>query len=194
MGILPSKLSGQMENENYPDWRKFLRQSALAGGMILLLYANLQACSSAFNKKNQPSWSCPDGSADDIGEVDAENVLKAFDESDILIHGSEPFIEREKCLRAWVIKTWKSFGIFGTTIQWMNSGLKELLNKASFIYTRETASLKVLDSEVIIGQQISFAPDATFYLNNLRENRAVRKWPTRSTSWMNYYSLPCRMM
>lgn len=125
-------------------------------------------------RKNFPDVQIIYGSVNDNDEADAEDVLKAFDESDIMVHGSGPSVVGERRLRAWVNKTGKPFGIFGTTIQWINPDLKELLNKASFIYTRETASLEVLKEAGIRGTHVSFAPDATFYLNILDEERAIR--------------------
>ncbi len=217
-----------MENKTYWGRRKFLCQSAMAGGMMLLPSAIMQACSGR-GAKHKPTilivsgwqdvnigdiahtpgllnilqkylpgsrlilWKMshnekvgqmmarnfPDvqiiyGSADDSGGVDSEDVMKAFHESDIMIHGSGPSVVGERCLRAWVKTSGKPYGIFGTTIQYINEGLKELLNKASFIYTRETASLEVLKASGISGQHISFAPDATFYLSILDEEKAAR--------------------
>ncbi|MCK5463301.1 MAG: polysaccharide pyruvyl transferase family protein, partial [Bacteroidales bacterium] len=217
-----------MESKTYPGRRKFLHQTALAGGMMLLPSAILQACSGTGKKgkptilivsgwqdvnigdiahtpgllnilqKNLPGcrlilWKMshsdevgrmlktnfPDvqiiyGGVNENDEADTEDVLKAFDESDIMVHGSGPSVVGEKRLKAWMKTTGKSFGIFGTTIQWINEGLKELLEEASFIYTRETASLKILEAEGISGSHVSFAPDATFYLNILDEERAAR--------------------
>jgi hypothetical protein len=215
-----------MENNTGFGRRKFIHQTAFAGGMMLLPSAILQACSGTGKKqkptillvsgwqdinigdiahtpgllnilqKYLPGWrlilwkmshseevgqmlkrNFPDvqiiyGSVNKNGEIEAENVLKAFDESDIMVHGSGPHVV-ERCLRAWVNKTGKPFGIFGTTIQSVSEELKELLPEANFIYTRETESMKVLESEDITGAHISFAPDATFYLNILDEERAA---------------------
>jgi hypothetical protein len=112
------------------------------------------------------------GRVNEDHEVDSEDVLNAFEESDILVHGSGPSVVGEKCLRSWVEKTGKPFGIFGTTIQSVNEELRELLLKASFIYTRETASLQVLARAGVTGSAVSFAPDATFFLNILDEQKA----------------------
>jgi hypothetical protein len=216
-----------MENKTYPGRRKFMHQSALVGGMMMLPSAILQACSGTQKKqkptilivsgwqdvnigdiahtpgllnilqkylpgsrlilwkmshsekvgqmlvRNFPNVQIIYGSADENGGFDSEDVMKAFDESDIMVHGSGPSVVGERCLRAWVKNTGKPFGIFGTTIQWINEGLKELLNKASFIYTRETASLDILQANGISGHQIFFAPDATFYLSILDEEKAT---------------------
>jgi len=217
-----------MENSSYKGRRKFLRQAALAGGMMWLPPAIMQACS-GYGKKGRPTililsgwqdvnigdiahtpgllnilqeylpgsrlilWKMshneqvgrmlsadfPDvqiiyGGLNENDEAETEDVLKAFDESDIMVHGSGPSVVGEKYLRAWVKATGKPFGIFGTTIQRVSADLKELLNKANFIFTRETASLKVLENEGISSQQMAFAPDATFYLNILDEERAIQ--------------------
>lgn len=114
------------------------------------------------------------GSVDENDEVVTEEVLDTIHDSDILVHGSGPSVVGEKYLRAWVKKSDKPFGIFGTTIQSVNPRLKQLLDKASFIYTRETASLDVLDAAGLSGQHITFAPDATFYLHIKDEQRAIR--------------------
>ena len=124
-------------------------------------------------KANFPDVQIVYGGVNENDEVDDEDVMRAFNESDIMVHGSGPSVVGEKRLRAWMITTGKPFGIFGTTIQWINEGLKELLEEASFIYTRETASLKILEAEGISGSHVSFAPDATFYLNILDEERAA---------------------
>ena len=105
------------------------------------------------------------GSVDASKNVDNPEVYEAFKESDILVHGSGPLVVGQTNLEAWAKHTDKPFGIFGVTIQEINEKLKELLQKASFIYTRETASIDVLSKAGLTGSHISFAPDATFYLN-----------------------------
>ncbi|GAA4315219.1 polysaccharide pyruvyl transferase family protein [Compostibacter hankyongensis] len=105
------------------------------------------------------------GNVDADKNVDNPEVMEAFRDADIMIHGSGPSVVGKTNLEAWAKHTAKPFGIFGTTIQNINDSLKTLLEKASFIYTRETASLKVLKTAGITGRHISFAPDATFYMD-----------------------------
>ena len=104
--------------------------------------------------------------------VDNAEITKAFKEADIMIHGSGPGVVGRVNLQAWMKYSDKPFGIFGTTIQSVNEELKAVLEKALFIYTRETASLKVLKSEGLTGDHISFAPDATFFMDIHNEAKA----------------------
>ena len=112
------------------------------------------------------------GQVDADHHVDNKAVLKAFKKADIMIHGSGPSVVGRTNLEAWVKHTDKPFGIFGTTIQNVDADLQALLKKALFIYTRETASLEVLKEAGIAGENVSFAPDATFFLNLRDEQKA----------------------
>ena len=89
-----------------------------------------------------------------------------------MVHGSGPSVVGQSNLEAWVKNTQKPFGIFGTTIQHVSDSLKTLLQKASFLFTRETASLKVLEKEGLKGRNIAFAPDATFYMDIRNDQKA----------------------
>ncbi|WP_221391315.1 polysaccharide pyruvyl transferase family protein [Dyadobacter sp. NIV53] len=94
----------------------------------------------------------------------SEAVREAFQEADFFIHGSGPAVLAADYLQAWAAQTTKPFGIFGVTIQEINPELKSILQKATFIFTRETASIAVLKKNGIEGEFIRFAPDATFAL------------------------------
>jgi polysaccharide pyruvyl transferase WcaK-like protein len=101
-----------------------------------------------------------------------DSLKQAFDEADLFIHGSGPSVVAADWLRCWHKNTGKKFGIFGVTIQNVDEKLKELLQEASFIFTRETASIDVLRKSGIAGDHISFAPDATFCLSVHDESKA----------------------
>lgn len=93
-----------------------------------------------------------------------EEVKRAFQEADFFLHGSGPSVVAADYLQAWHKQTQKPFGIFGVTTQDVSPTLKELLQHASFIFTRETASIQKLKEAGIQGPHIAFAPDATFVL------------------------------
>ncbi|WP_201301009.1 polysaccharide pyruvyl transferase family protein [Sunxiuqinia indica] len=123
--------------------------------------------------RNFPNVKVIYGNVDDDKKVTSVEVLDAFKESDIMIHGSGPSVQGQKNLEAWLAATGKPFGIFGVTIQSVGKSLKELLSKASFIYTRETASLEVLSESGISGEHVSFVPDATFFMEIRDDQRAA---------------------
>jgi polysaccharide pyruvyl transferase WcaK-like protein len=112
------------------------------------------------------------GSVGQDKTVTDPEILKAFDEADMMVHGSGPSVVGIDHLIAWHTQTGKPFGIFGTTIQTVNEQLTLILQKASFIYTRETASISVLKKAGIGGMPILFTPDATFMLNIRNDRKA----------------------
>lgn len=123
--------------------------------------------------KYYPDMQILKGNINENAEVDNPLIYQAFDKSDLMIHGSGPYVVGQPHIESWLKYTeGKPFGIFGTTIENMNDKLKELLLNASFIYTRETASLTVLQEHGLSGEHISFAPDATFYLNLRDDEKA----------------------
>jgi len=118
------------------------------------------------------------GNVDEQRNVDSEDVRAAFEEADIMVHGSGPSV-RYKHLEAWMKHTNKPFGILGTTIGDKREGLpkelQEVLKKAAFVYTRETESLKVLEEAGISGEKFGFAPDATFFMD-IRDDEKANKF------------------
>lgn len=124
--------------------------------------------------KNYPAVEILFGGVDSEKNPTNKEVVEAMEKADIMIHGSGPSVVGRTNLEAWVKHTTKPFGIFGTTIQHINADLQALLKKSAFIYTRETASLEVLKASGIEGKNISFAPDATFFLNMQDESRAEK--------------------
>ncbi len=119
----------------------------------------------ALISRNFPKVKIIHGNVDQQFKVDSPDVLDAFETANIMVHGSGPYVVGRSNLEAWAKYSSKPFGIFGTTIDNIDDDLLNLLSKASFIYTRETKSLEVLKEKGFSGDHISFAPDATFYLN-----------------------------
>jgi len=115
------------------------------------------------------------GNVNEQKEVDSPELLKAFKECDILLHGSGPLLVAADHLAAWLKITGKPFGIFGVTLQNPNEYHQELLKKAAFIYTRETHSIGHLKKAGIEGEHVGFAPDATFFLN-IRDDKKAEEF------------------
>ena len=123
-------------------------------------------------KKNFPRIEIVHSSVKDK-VIQAEEVLQAVEQADIFIHGSGPSVVATDCLEGWITATDKPFGIFGVTIQDISERLKQVLEKASFIFTRETASIDVLKKKGFTGDHILFAPDATFDLDIWDDDKAL---------------------
>jgi polysaccharide pyruvyl transferase WcaK-like protein len=104
------------------------------------------------------------GPLNHLGMPESDEVLKTFRSADFLLHGSGPGIVGQAKMEAWRAVTGKPYGIFGVTVGSVWPELKDLLNEAAFIFTRETASLKVLQKAGITKPVTGFAPDATFFM------------------------------
>ncbi len=104
----------------------------------------------------------------------SDDLKSAFKEADFFIHGSGPSVVAADYLDAWYQQTKKPFGIFGVTIQTIDPALKEILKNASFIFTRETASIQKLEEVGLKSKYIAFAPDATFALDIHDDNLAKK--------------------
>lgn len=125
-------------------------------------------------RKYYPKVKIIHGKADDQSIAENPEISKAFEEADIMIHGSGPYVVAQQHLEAWIKHTnGKPFGIFGVTIEKVDDKLKNLLSKAAFVYTRETQSLRLLESIGIAGKNILFAPDATFFLDIHDDKKAI---------------------
>lgn len=112
------------------------------------------------------------GKLDKDGNPVNEELKKLFADADFMLHGSGPGLVGLPMLSFWSNHTRKPFGFFGVTIAGVSDEQKAFLNKASFIYTRETASLQILKQAGVSCKYIDFAPDATFALHIQNKEKA----------------------
>jgi len=112
------------------------------------------------------------GSVNKNKDVDNPEVIEAFKKADVMIHGSGPSLVGADNLASWMKHTTKPFGVFGTTLEKPGKYHQEILQKASFIYTRETKSIEDLKKVNIVGNHIQFAPDATFFIHIHNDEKA----------------------
>ena len=124
--------------------------------------------------KNFPKVQIIYGGVDAEKNVTNPEIMEAFKEADIMIHGSGPGLVGGDNLASWIKHTSKPFGVFGTTLQSPSEYHVGILKKASFIFTRETNSIEHLKKAGISGNHIAFAPDATFFLNIQDKEKADR--------------------
>ncbi|MGL4594292.1 MAG: polysaccharide pyruvyl transferase family protein [Thermoguttaceae bacterium] len=146
----------QVLKTHFPDVRVILWKSSMndqkspAVEMIRSYYPDVDIVRGSVNRTDMT--------------LKGDDLLAAVAEADIFLHGSGPSVVRWDALAAWMNTTAKPFGIFGTTIGSVSESLKSVLNKASFIFTRETDSIEVLKKAGFDDERIRFVPDATFGL------------------------------
>lgn len=115
--------------------------------------------------KNFPKVKIIYGAVDSNKEVENPEIMDAFTKADLMVHGSGPLLVGADNLASWMKHTTKPFGVYGTTLENPNKYHQEILQKAAFIYTRETKSIEHLKKVGITGNHVQFAPDATFFMN-----------------------------
>lgn len=121
-------------------------------------------------------WSSPEPREED------PTVEQALREADLMIHGSSAGFGGQRELQQWRDRTGKPYGAYGVTIgsaigsiatePRVPEALHQLLDGASFVFTRETRSLEVARAIGLRGPHLDFAPDGTFALD-LRNDAAA---------------------
>ena len=124
-----------------------------------------------------PALKIVNGKTDEQGQPDTDELQAVFQEADFMLHGSGPSVVGWQGLDSWSETTGKPYGIYGVTIarrpdQDVDDSLAKILKNASFVYTRETHSLKNISKWGLAKEKIGFAPDATFAMNLLDESKA----------------------
>lgn len=117
-----------------------------------------------------------------IVETDNE-VAAAFQQADFLLHGSGPSLVGRNNIKTWVEQTGKPFGIYGITFPgiYEAKGVQvkprpldvELLNKASFVYFRDSFSLEFAKEAGIKSPVMEFAPEGSFATDLQNDQAAI---------------------
>jgi len=115
--------------------------------------------------KNFPKVKIIYGSVNKDKDVENPEIMEAFQKADVMIHGSGPSLVGGDNLASWMKHTTKPFGVYGTTLENPSQYHQSILQKAAFIYTRETKSIEHLKKVGISGEHVQFAPDATFFMH-----------------------------
>lgn len=136
-------------------WKK--SESVTADNLILRFYPNVKVVNGQLDKEFAPT---------------TQEVREAFQSADILIHGSGSGFVAADFVEAWHKQTKKPYGIFGASILQITPSNKILLQNASFIFTRETASIEILRKAGLEGAHIALGPDATFDLEIKNDKKA----------------------
>jgi polysaccharide pyruvyl transferase WcaK-like protein len=119
-----------------------------------------------------------------VSIVQAEqDIEKAFAEADLFVHGSGPSLVGRQNIVRWIEKTGKPFGIYGITfpgryvardVELTAAPLDvELLNKAAFVFFRDSVSLAFAKETGITCPIMEFGPDGTFAVDVQNEDAAI---------------------
>ncbi len=119
-----------------------------------------------------PKLKIVNGKTNEQGQPNTTELKNVFRDADFMLHGSGPSVVGRQGLVSWSKITEKPYGIYGVTVQYIDDDLAELLKDSSFVYTRETHSLKNLAERGLSKEKIGFAPDSTFAMNLLDKDKA----------------------
>lgn len=106
-----------------------------------------------------------------IAKTEAEQT-RAIEECDFCLHGSGSGLPGQRVMNRWR-QTKKPYGFGGVSPSDVDfRDQRDLLSQASFVFCRDTASLRVLQETKIQGPEMAFGPDATFVLD-LRDDASA---------------------
>ncbi len=115
----------------------------------------------------------------------AEELKRAFEESDFLLHGSGPSLVAEKDVRHWAEATGKPYGVYGITLPKRGSAATadvtdetfaktvELLSGARFVYFRDSKSLELAKASGCTSPTMEFGPDGAFACDLKEDGKAL---------------------
>lgn len=122
-----------------------------------------------------------------IAKPRSEELKRAFQECDFLLHGSGASIVAERDLERWREETGKPYGIYGITFPMKKSSATtarneeamarsvEVLNHARFVFFRDRKSLELAKSLGASAPVMEFGPDGAFACD-LRDEPAADRF------------------
>jgi polysaccharide pyruvyl transferase WcaK-like protein len=112
-----------------------------------------------------------------INPNDKASLEKAFAECEFLLHSSGPWLVADQDVKKWVDETGKPFGVLGITLPKERATplVVSLLNKAKFVYFRDSVSLDVAKESGVKAPVMEFGPDAAFAVD-LRNDKAANEF------------------
>jgi len=111
------------------------------------------------------------------------SLEEAFEEADLMIHGSGAGLVARGDLARWREKTGKPYGVYGVTLgspigyqlvrhERFTREEIDILDGASFVFTRETQSLEAVCALGLRCPNVAFVPDGTFAVD-LKDDEAA---------------------
>lgn len=119
-----------------------------------------------------------------IARRNSEELKSAFEECDILLHGSGPSLVAERDVIQWHEETGKPFGVYGITLPLKKSSSTtvtaadamtqtiEILSEAEFVFFRDSHSLAFAKEQGCTAPVMEFGPDGAFACDLQEEEKA----------------------
>ncbi len=101
-----------------------------------------------------------------------EEKDRAIAECSFMLHGSANSLSARQDVETW-ISTGKPFGVFGISLNSVDPAVTAILNKAEFVFFRETVSLESAKDGGCTAPVMEFGPDTTFGMTRCRNDDAA---------------------
>lgn len=141
-----------------------LLEAHLPGARVTLLARDLGHGVEAMLRRDFPAVEIIEDAAADDGAPVTVAGRRAWEEADLFVHGSGPYVVARAELAAWA-STGRPYGVYGVTLENFDPGLASLLAAADFVFCRDTVTLRAVRAAGVRmkpGASLGFAPDAAF--------------------------------
>ena len=101
-----------------------------------------------------------------------DEIARAMDECDFLLHGSGPSLVAAKDVARWREETGKPYGVFGITVASVDDQVRSLLSDARFVYFRDSVSLELAKSSGVTCPVMAMGPDGAFAVDLRDDEKA----------------------
>jgi len=164
-----------------PGVLALLEQHIPEAEVILWASGDLSPEVAAMEHRRFPRLRIVKGSIREDGSITDPDLEKAVRKADFLLHGSGASLVASKDVAAFVKLTGKPFGVYAITHGsfFTSRTDKDLLNKAEFVFFRDSASLEYATKEGIKAPKMEFAPDGAFACD-LRDDAAAENFLRKS--------------
>jgi polysaccharide pyruvyl transferase WcaK-like protein len=107
------------------------------------------------------------------GAPECAEGRKLWEEADLLIHGSGPYVVTRRTVDDWAA-TGRPYGIYGVTLENFDESLVGMLTNAAFVFCRDSVSLRAARAAGVRCPRLEFAPDAAFAADDRDDESADR--------------------
>ncbi|WP_162458386.1 polysaccharide pyruvyl transferase family protein [Pseudactinotalea terrae] len=152
---------------------------------IILWAQRLGEREEAMLRRANPTIEIVRGDIDDDGVPNTPELLAAWDDADVLVHGSGAGAFRDDLMLAWRARTGRPYGYAGVTVDplcppawgpldqlrtmtrdlpptYLEPRTRETLAGAEFIFARDSITLEFLRAQGVTAGSLEFGPDGTF--------------------------------